>query len=287
MLAVFKRELKSFFYSASAYMFLGVFLFLFGFIYAASNLLQGSTNYQNVVETIKSIFMLLVPVITMRIISEDTHQKTDQLLYTSPITLSEVVIGKYFAELALFGIALLVSFIYPLISSMFGTLPVGEIVASYLGFALFGAALIAIGTYISSLTENMVVSAVATFGVVLFVSFLDYIIQSLPTDNLYGMLFLLLLVVLFSFLVYSSTKSKEAALAICLIGVIAVGATFLVNKSLYDGFIAKFLGWFSLMKRNESFGMGIINISDIVYNISFSVAFLYLTIRNIEKRRWS
>jgi ABC-2 type transport system permease protein len=77
------------------------------------------------------------------------------------------------------------------------------------------------------------------------------------------------------------------SLAIGLIGVITVGATFLVNKSLYDGFVGKFIGWFSILTRNQSFGLGIINISDIVYYLSFAVAFIFLTIRNIEKRRWS
>ena len=146
MLAVFSKEFKSYFYSASGYIFLGVFLLFFGIFVSINNLINASSDYAGVVDSMKIILLLLVPILTMRIISEETHQKTDQLLYTAPIGLNEIVIGKYLAASALFLIGVAVTFAYPLVLSRFGTLATAQIIGEYFGFILLGFCFISIIT---------------------------------------------------------------------------------------------------------------------------------------------
>ncbi|HEY5560650.1 MAG TPA: ABC transporter permease [Clostridiaceae bacterium] len=287
MLAVFNKELKSYFNSATGYIFMGVFLLFFGVFFAMQNLFASSTAYTSVIGTMQFVMLLVTPILTMRIISEETHQKTDQLLYTSPLKLSDIVIGKYLAAFSLYGITVLITCLYPFISGMFGILPVGEIIGAYIGLFLLGAALIAVGVFISALTENQVVAAVGTLGAVLFLWIIDSISQSLPTSAISGIVFAVILVLIVTLIVYFSTKNIEVTAGTALVGLFIVVAVGIIKHAYFEGFTVKFFGWLSLMQRFNSFSSGILNLSDIVYDISFVVVFLFLTTRMIEKKRWS
>ena len=287
MLAVFNKELKSYFNSATGYIFMGVFLLLFGIFYTMQNLFAASTAYTSVIGTMQFVFLLVTPVLTMRIISEETHQKTDQLLFTSPLTLSDIVIGKYLAAISLYGITVLITCLYPFISGMFAIMPVGEIVGAYIGLFLLGAALIAVGVFISALTENQVVAAVSTLGAVLFLWIIDSISQSLPTTAMAGIVFSAILVLIVVMIVYFSTKNIEVTAGTGLVGIFIIIAIAIIKHASFEGFTVKFFGWISIMQRFNSFSSGILNLSDIVYDISFVIVFLFLTTRMIEKKRWS
>ena len=287
MFAVFSKEFKSYFYSATGYIFLGVFLLFFGMIVSVSNLINLSPDYAGVVDGMKIILLFLVPVLTMRIISEETHQKTDQLLYTSPVGLKDIVIGKYLAASALFLLAVAITFIYPVVLSRFGALEVAKIVGEYFGFILLGFCFIAIGLFISSLTESQVVSAVASLGIFLFLLIMDSVQQILPTTRISGIIFAFIMVIIISAIVYFSTKNITVVIGTSIVGVIIMAAVYILSKTMYEGLVVKFFGWFSLLSRFSNFTAGILSISDIVYYISFTFAFVFLTIRMIEKRRWS
>lgn len=289
MLAIFNKELKSYFSSATGYIFLAVFLFICGIFFALTNLLTSSpnANYSSVLGSITFVFLLLVPILTMKTFSEETHQKTDQLLLTAPVKLYEVVLGKYFAAVVLFLIALLITCLYPLILSMFGSVAGWEVLGSYVGFALFGSALIAVGIFISSLTESQVIAAVGTFGCVLVFWIMDAIKQSIPTTRMAGIIFALVLAVTIGLIIYFATHNAYLAGGIFVAEGIAVLVIYLVKKTLFEGFTAKFFDWFSLLSRYDNFSMGILDVSSIVYYITFSAAFVFITIRMIDKRRWS
>jgi ABC-2 type transport system permease protein len=234
MIAVFKRELKSYFFSPIGYIFIGFFLLLSGYFFAAGNLMQGTADLKMIFGNMSIVFLFLVPILTMRLISEEMKSKTDQLLLTSPVSLTGIVVGKYLAALAVYFVSLLITFVYPAILFIYSKPAVGEILSGYLGFFLMGASFIAIGLFISSLTENQVISAVASFGVLLLLWLIDWIVP------------------------------------------------FVQNP-----FLGKAIGWFSILKRYEDFTLGILNLSPIVYYISFTSAFVFLTIRVLEKKRWS
>jgi hypothetical protein len=289
MLTIFNKEFKSYFTSATGYVFMTVFLLISGIFFALSNLLttQPTPYYNNVLSSITFVFLILVPILTMRTISEETHQKTDQLLLTVPISLSDIVLGKYFAAVALFLLTLLITGLYPFMLSLFGAIAFWEILGGYIGFALFGSALIAIGVFISSLTESLVAAAVGTFGALLFIWVIDWVQQGLPTTLLSGVIFAILLLAILCSIIYFSTKNIYICAGTLAAGGIAVAAVYLAKKELFEGFTSRFFGWFSLLSRYDKFSMGMLDVSSIVYYITFSAALVFLTIRVIDKRRWS
>jgi ABC-2 type transport system permease protein len=287
MLAVLSKEFKAYFYSATGYVFMGVFLLICGIFFANYNLIPASPLYSNVLSSMTFIFLILVPVITMRLIAEERHQKTDQLLLTSPISALEIVVGKYLASVGLFLLTLIITLVFPFMLSLYGTIAAGEITAVYIGFALLGAAFISVGVFVSSLTENQVVSAVVSFGLLLFIWIIDWIQQGLPTSSSAGLVFAGILIVCASALFYLSTRNFIASAFGSLICAIAVLIIFLKDSALFEGSISKFFHWFSLLSRFDSFSMGIVDLSSVVYYITFVIAFIHLTVRSIEKRRWS
>lgn len=287
MLAIFNKEIKSYFASATAYIFMGIFLLISGIFFALQNVLQSNPYYNSVLGSMNFVFLLIVPILTMKIISEETKTKTDQLLLTSPQSVGGIVLGKYFAAVALFLITLLITVLYPLILSLYGKIGGLEILSAYVGFFLMGCCFIAVGVFISSLTDNQVAAAVGTFGALLFLWILDWIQQGLPSSRISGIIFAIILVLIIASIVYFSTKNIYVGGATVIIGAAIVAVVYLMKKEVYEGFIAKFFGWFSLLQRNEMFNMGVLNLSSIVYYISFAFVFVFLTIRMIEKRRWS
>lgn len=287
MLAILGKEIKSYFYSASGYVFMGIFLLICGIFFANYNLLPASPLYSNVLSSITFIFLILVPILTMKLLAEERHQKTDQLLLTSPLSVGEIIIGKYLASVLFFLITLAITVLYPLMLRGFGTIPVGEVFATYVGFALMGAAFISVGVFVSSFTENQVIAAVSSFGILLLIWIMDWIQQGLPSGITSGIVFAAVLVLIFAIYLYFTLKNIVIASLEVLIGAVIMIIIFLKNSTLYEGFLPKFFSWFSLLKRFENFGMGILDLSSAVYYITFSIAFVFLSIQMIEKRRWS
>lgn len=175
MSAIFKREIKAYFYSPIGYIFVAVFAAFGGWFFTMSNLLSANGNLSNLFNNLITVFLFLIPILTMRSLSEEKNSKTDQLLLTAPIRITNIVLGKLLAALAVFGIALAITLLYPLILSMFCDPAWGEIFGNYIGFFLMGAAFISIGIFISSLTENQIISAVCTFAILLLLFMINWI----------------------------------------------------------------------------------------------------------------
>jgi ABC-2 type transport system permease protein len=288
MLAVFKKELKAYFSSATGFIFMGFFLLVCGIFFAMLNLFSASPNYNSVLGNIVFIFLLVVPTLTMRLLSDEARQKTDQLLLTSPLSLSDLVLGKFLAAVSVFVITLLVTCLYPIILSFFGNLAVWEIIGGYIGFFLLGASFISIGLFVSSLTDNQVIAWVVTFAALLTLWIIDMVIQGLPTDTVSGIIFAFILVVGVAALIYFSTRNLFVTIGTGAIGTVIIGLVyFIIGKTFFDGFIVRFFEWFSLLKRYQDFQMGVLSLSPIIYYITFSLAFVFMTVRVLEKRRWS
>ena len=289
MLAVLRREFRAYFTSPIGFAFVGFFLLIAGIFFALSNLLSGNPAYAGVLNSLTFIFLFLVPILTMRLLTEEVRQKTDQLLITSPLTIAGIVLGKYLAAVAVFLICLLITVLYPVIMSFYalGGLAWWEILGGYIGFFLLGCSFIAVGLFFSSLTDNQLISAVATFFALLFIWILDFIAQSLPSDAISGLVFLALIALGLVLVVFLSTRSRPVTIVAFLIAAAAVVLLFVFSRGSFDGMIGRVLSWFSLMRRYGDFGQGLLGLSPIVYYISFSGVFVFLTIRMIEKRRWA
>ena len=288
MLAILRREFRAYFSSPLGFTFVGFFLLIAGIFFAISNLLSGSPAYTGVLNNLTFIFLFLVPILTMRLLTEEARQKTDQLLITSPLTITGIVVGKYLAAVGVFLISLLITVLYPMIMSFYalGGLAWWEIIGGYIGFFLLGSSFIAVGLFFSSLTDNQLIAAVESFAALLLIWILDFIAQSVPSDAVSGLVFLALLGLGLVLLVFLSTRSTLATIVVFLIAAAAVVLLFVFSRGSFDGLIGRILSWFSLLKRYGDFGQGLLGLSPIVYYISFSGVFVFLTIRMIEKRRW-
>ena len=160
MWAIYKREVKSFFQSVIGWLFLAAIMALFGLYFYVYNLAYASPYINNTLSATTVILLIAVPVLTMRVLAEERKAKTDQLILTSPVSVGKLVIGKYLAVATIFTIAAVIIGITPLFLRIFGEIPFGESYAALLGFWLFGMTCIAIGTFISSITESQVIAAV-------------------------------------------------------------------------------------------------------------------------------
>jgi ABC-2 type transport system permease protein len=287
MLAILKRELKSYFRSPTGYIFLGFFLLLAGIFFALTNLLTGSPNFIGVLSNMTFVFLIAVPVLTMRLLSEEQRHKTDVLLITNPVGVTGIVLGKYLAAVSLFLIGTAVTVLYPIVMSFFGDIGGWEILAAYLGFILLGCAFLSVGLFVSALTENQVISAVTTFASLLFLWILDWIQSAFPKGAEAGIIFCGILVLGVALLVFFSTRKLVVAIPVLVIGGGVIALLTALDATRFDGFIVRFFGWFSLLQRFETFAMGVLGLSAVVYMLSFSSVFVFLTARVIEKRRWA
>lgn len=175
MLAIFKREFKSLFWNITGWLFIGISLALFGLYFFVYNLSYGYPYISYSLSAIAFLFMVTVPILTMRVLAEEKHAKTDQLLLTAPISVGKIVLGKFLALALVYTICIGVICVAPLVLMIFGEVPLAETYVGILGFWLYGLATIAIGTFVSSLTESQVISAVVSFGLI----FVGYMMSSI------------------------------------------------------------------------------------------------------------
>ena len=175
MLAIYKREFRAYFHSMTGWLFLAANLFLSGLYFFALNLRYGYASIANTMYNIVFLLLITVPILTMRMMSEERRQKTDQLILTAPVSMGKIVAGKYLSAVTVFTISTGMICTYPLILSAFGTVPFGESYTAILAYYLYGCASIAIGMFVSSLTESQVIAAVLSFGAL----FLGYMMSSI------------------------------------------------------------------------------------------------------------
>lgn len=186
MAAVFKRELSAYFNTFIGYFFVAVFFAAcaFGFVFGCIS--SGVASMFTVANLLSNTLCLLVPVLTMRIFSEERKQKTDQLLFTAPVTVGQIVLGKYFAAFCVIGVSTLLSLVFPVIMMIYGNPYIGEIVLSYVGLLLLCSALLAIGTLVSTLTEHQFIASLITFFIILMLMALGSILPDISSPTLYA-----------------------------------------------------------------------------------------------------
>jgi len=286
MLAIYKKELRAYFSHMMGYVFMAFMLLVIAIGFALNNVRGLSANFQFALDGTMIFFFILIPVLTMRLFSEEARQKTDQLIFTSPLSVLSIVVGKFFAALSLFIIATSASVVMPIMLSRFGELPMNQIIGTYVGFILVGAACIAVGVFISVLTDNQIIAAVITIGAIFVMFIMTSIAVIVPTTLWASFIFVLLIIAAVVGVWYNATRNIIATAVVAVVALAIAGGLYYFNNLIYDGLIVRVLLWFSLFGRFQSFSRGILNINDIVYYVSFSALFVYMTVNVIEKRRW-
>lgn len=287
MIAVYRKELGSYWRGMLGYLF-SAFVLIFAGIYTMAYNLSGAyANFAYVLDAVSFIYLIAVPILSMRTFAEERRQKTDQLLYALPISMSGVVIGKYLAMLTVLAVPTLIMAFYPLILMQFGTVPLSTAYGTLAAFFLLGACLLSVGLLISSVTENQVAAAVITLITVLILYFMNGLAEFVSTEASASLMALCLLVLLFAVVLYLLCKNPIVASGVAVAGVGALIAGYAVNDSAFEGLFAGVMTQLSVFDRFYGFVNGVFDLTAVVYDGSIIAVFLFLTVQAMEKRRWS
>jgi len=286
MTAIIMKELRAYFSQMTGYIFLALTTLLVGLFFTFINVFGLNPGFHQVLDEATLLFLIMIPALTMRLFADESRNKTDQLLYTSPLAIWQIVLGKYLAAALLFLMGIAVTMLFPLMMSFYGELPLTQIIGAYVGFVLMGFSFIGIGLLISVTTENQIIAAVATFGTVFAFFLMDIIASAMPADATSSLVFVLIVIVIFAGILYNGTKNIFAAIILLAIGIGGTVAMFFSNNLMFDGLIVRMFRWLSMFSRFNALSRGVLNVADIVFYFTFSFLLIYLTINFIEKRRW-
>ena len=234
MTTILKRELSSHFSSATAYVVMAVYFFFAGVNFNYYCISANSSSLSYVFAQMFMIILFLIPIITMKTFAEEKKQKTDQALFTAPVSLTEIVLGKFLGSFALYALCTCIFWVYALVIAFFTTPQWSVILCTFIGILLLGGAMIAINVLISALTESMVVAAVVGMGAGLVINMWSYFKNVISVDWI---------------------------------------ATVIDKTNFYNYY--------------ENFTRGILSFADVVFYLSVTALFLFLTVRVLERRRWS
>ncbi len=287
MKAIYKNELKSYFTSMTGYIFVGFMLLFAGIYTLAICLKSGFPSFEYVLSNMSFCFFIIVPVITMKVLSEEKRQKTDQLLYSLPISTTDVILGKYFALLTVLAVPLVIMAFYPVILSAYGTIYFPTAYGALIGFFFMGAAFLAIGLFISSVTESQMIAAGLCFVVLLLNYFISELTSVISSAAYVSFMIVMIVAVLAGVVIYLMTKNLFASFLIGGVLVVAAALTYYAKASLYEGLVKKVMSSVSLFDRFYTFVSGSFNLTEIVFFISVCVLFIFLSVQSLEKRRWS
>jgi ABC-2 type transport system permease protein len=287
MIAVLKHELRLYFHSLTAYFF-GAFLLAFVGIGAVLYNIQAAvSNFEFVLRFGSFVFVIIVPILTMRVIAEERKQKTDQLLYALPITTTEVIIGKYLALLTVYLIPLCFICLYPLIFSQFGDVYLLTSYGSIAAFFIMGAALIALGIFISSLTDNQGFAAGVGIAVILLNYYSVSLSEYISSTALGSAVAMCVIILALGAVIRYLTKNENLAFGVCFILIAGIMVTYFVDITKLEGLLPGVMTALSLFERFSAFVNGVFDITAIVYFLTVIVFFLFLSVQSLEKRRYN
>ncbi len=288
MLAIYKRELKSYFHFMTGCVFIAFLVMFTGIYFMAYNLNAGYPYFSYTLSGSLIVFLVGIPLLTMRSFSEERKTKTDQLLLTAPLSLTKVVLGKYFAMVTVLAVPNVIFCLFPLLIKLQGTAYLLVDYSSIAVFFLLGCVYLAIGMFMSSLTESQIIAFISTFGILLLLYLWDGILSFLPGSALSGMIGILLILTLIVVYIYHMTKNWMLAAGIEAVGIAAALIVYFVKSSLYENLLTKLLGRLALadvfMNISSS---NIVDVSGLLLYVSILIIFVFLTIQTIQKRRWS
>ena len=286
MKAVFKHEVSLYYHGLMAYVFAAFLLEFIGIGAMLYNINSAIANFEYALGTFSIAFVGLVPVLTMRVMAEEKKQKTDQLLSLLPITSTDIVLGKYFAMALVFVLPMLVACVYPFIFSFYGDVYLPTSYGALFAFICLGLALIAIGMFISSLTESQGMAAGIGVVVMLFLYY-SATLANYISSQVFNVVALVVLAALLGLLVRKLTNSDIAGLGVFLAGAAALAVTWFVKPEALTGLLPDMMQKLSPFERLYTFVNGVFDVTGIVYYASIAVFFLFLCVQVWEKKRYN
>lgn len=257
MLAIYKKELASYFRSPIGWIVIAVFALMGGFYFSVVMQNSNAINLSEELSFLKPVLFVVIPMMTMRLFTEEKKNGTDVLMYTAPVSLFRVVIGKYLAALSLMMIMIASSLVHMILVVALGGLVDASTFGAFIGFAFLAAVFIAIGTFCSAVTENQIIAAIISFLLILFTSSITYIASILQN-------------------VFVNTLNNFNLFNLSMDTIYQVGLK-----------ISEAINWFDPFAKTNNFLIGIFSVGPLVFCISMIVLFLFFTFRVLEKKRWS
>lgn len=285
--AIFRHELRNYFHSLTAYVFGAFLLAVVGLGSVLYNLQAAVSNFEFVLSFASIIFVVIVPILTMRTLAEERRQRTDQLLYSLPITTTQVVLGKYFALLVVYLIPLAVVSLYPLLFSQFGEVYLPTSYGSLFAFFMMGAALLAVGMFLSSLTDNQGFAAGIDIAAILLNYYSVSLAEYTSSTAMGSLIALYVIALLLGVVIHNLTRNENLAYGVTLVLIAALSVAYFVNSSAFEGLLPDIMTKLSLFRQFNSFVNGAFDLTAIVYYVSVMGFFLFLSVQSMEKRRYN
>ncbi len=287
MRAIFQHELRGAFHGLAAYLFCAFLLVFVGVGAMIYNIQAAVANFEYVLQFVCIGLVVIVPVLTMRSFAEERRQKTDQLLYSLPLGTWDIVAGKYLALVTVFLVPMVFISAYPLLFSLYGEVYLPSAYGSLLAFLLLGAALIAAGIFVSSLTESQGFAA----GIAIAAFLLNYysvsLAEQVSATALGSLLALGVTALLLALLIRALTRNAALAWGVGGVCALAALAVYLIDAAKLEGLLPTLMEKLSLFERFYPFVNGIFDWTSVVFYGSVIVFFLFLTVMSLEKRRYN
>ena len=285
--AIFRHELRNYFHSLTAYVFGAFLLAVVGLGSVLYNLQAAVSNFEFVLSFASIIFVVIVPILTMRTLAEERRQRTDQLLYSLPITTTQVVLGKYLALLVVYLIPLAVISLYPLLFSQFGDVYLPTSYGSLFAFFMMGAALLAVGMFLSSLTDNQGFAAGIGIAAILLNYYSVSLAEYTSSTAMGSLIALYVIALLLGVVIRGLTRNENLAYGVTFALIAALSVAYFVNSTAFEGLLPDIMTKLSLFRQFKSFVNGAFDLTAIVYYVSVMGFFLFLSVQSMEKRRYN
>ncbi len=286
MLAVYKREMKSFFGNLAGYITIAFFLLFAGIFVTVMNLFVGSSAIETSYSTTVFVYLIAIPILTMKIMSEEKRAKTDMLLRSLPLRTIDYILGKYFAVITMIFIPTAIIFSYTFILSFYGKVNILAATSGTLALFLCGCALAAVGLFISSLTENTVISAVLCFGSMLLIYFMPTLTMLLPATAFGALAVFTVIILLLAFMIYRLLANQSFSFAFLFSTEAVLLAIYFLKPEWLEGSVTKVFSALSVTDRFELFtSSAILDLAAILYFITVSFIFVFFAHQSAEKSR--
>ena len=287
MTAVFRHEMRLMWNGLTAYVYGAFFLVAVAIYMMYYNLTAGYANFEYAMAGAAFALIIIIPIITMRIIAEEKKQKTDQLLYSLPVSTTGIVAGKYLAALATAAIPLVIVCAYPVILSKFGEVYLPTSFGTIFGFLLLAGALMSMGVFVSSITESQAMAAGICFAVMIFNYYMVTLAEYVATSATGSLVAIIIIEAVLALIIRHMTGNTAMAAIIGGVAILATAVACLINSSWFEGLLPSILENISVYERFYVFVNGIFDYTGVIYFISVIVFFLFLTVQSMEKRRYN
>ena len=288
MIAIYKREFRAYYHSMIGWVFTAAMLVVVGIYFMAFNMYQGYVYFSYSLASASNMLMLLVPVLTMRSMSEERASRTDQLLLTAPVSVGGIVVGKFLATMTVFAAPLILLSVCPLIIRSYGNSALLADYGSMLAFLLLGGVMISIGMFISSLTESQLIAAVGTFAALLIMNLWDGLVSFLPDSASGSLMSITVILGLVCLALHALSGNWTITCGTAVLGGAALAGVWFYDSTLFENLLPNTLAKFSLLTAFRTFANDhVFDLTGLILYISLTALLLFLSAQVIQKRRWS